>query len=171
MGPREPPRLVSCDRCNKLAIGAGSIDCCEGSMTPEPPHDAVSEPTLEELLKNVFAMSETELEVCLCVMEGGELTTQELADRIDYDRSVVARHLNHLAELEVIEKQRRLLKEGGHVYVYKSVSPEQVRQRLATAFVTWVHGATKQIASLQKEKVSSIAVSDGEPSWRIFRED
>jgi predicted transcriptional regulator len=139
-------------------------------MTPEPPHDAISEPTLEDLLKSVFDMSETELEVCLCVMEGGEITTQELADQIDYDRSVVTRHLNHLAELGVIKKHRRLLREGGRVHVYKPVPPEQVRQRLAEAFATWVHGATKQIAALQKKKVASIAASDDDPSWRIFRE-
>ena len=171
MTPEEPPELFSCDHCGNLAVGDGSITCCETTMTPAEPVAAVAEPDLDAILRHVFQMSDTELEVCLCVMEGGTLTVTELADQIEYDRSVVSRHLNHLAELGVVEKQRRLIKHGGHVYVYRPVPPATVRKQLMAAFVTWVQGATKQIGTLRQEKVASIADTDDEPAWTLFRED
>jgi predicted transcriptional regulator len=103
-------------------------------------------------------------------MEGGTMTVKELADRIEYDRSVVSRHLNHLAELGVVDKQRRLIEQGGHVYVYRPVDPETVRDRLTAAFVTWVQGATAEIAALREEKVADIADVDDEPAWTLFRD-
>lgn len=135
-----------------------------------PATAAVSGPTLAELLRTVFGMSETELEICLCVMEGGDLTAAELADRVGYDRSVVSRHLNHLAELGVIDKQRRLLKQGGHTYVYRPVAPETVRKRLTEAFVAWVGEGTERLRTLRREKVESIAATDEEPAWKVFRD-
>lgn len=132
---------------------------------------SVSEPSLDELLRTVFDMSETELDVCLCVMEGGEQTVAELAEQVDYDRSVVSRHLNHLVDLGVVDKRRRLLKEGGHVYVYVPNDPEVVRRSLAGAFATWVQEATALIDSLSREKVEAIVEADAEsPQWRIYRE-
>lgn len=171
MSSEEPPELLSCDRCGNLAVGTGAITCCETTMTPAEPVDAVADPELETLLREVFGMSDTELEVCLCVMEGGTMTVKELADRIEYDRSVISRHLNHLAELGVVEKQRRLIEQGGHVYAYRPVDPDTVHERLTAAFVTWVHGAAEQIATLRQEKVASIADLDDEPAWTLFRED
>jgi len=165
-----PPKLRSCDSCGNLAVGNGSISCCEAAMTPVEPVDAVAEPELEELLAAIFQIADTELEVCLCVMEGGTMSVKELATEIDYDRSVISRHLNHLAELGVVDKQRRLIEQGGHLYVYQPVAPEQIRERLTAAFVTWVHGATEQIATLRKEKVASIADSDDQPAWTLFRD-
>lgn len=164
------PTVRCCDTCGNLGVGTDSIRCCETIMSPVEPVDAVAEPELADLLRNVFQMSDAELEVCLCVMEGGTLTVKELAEQIDYDRSVIARHLNHLAELGVVEKQRQLLKQGGHVYMYKPVDPETVRSRLTAAFLTWVSGATGEIATLREEKVASIAESDGETAWTLFRD-
>jgi predicted transcriptional regulator len=140
-------------------------------MTPAEPVDAVATPDLDSVLHHVFQMSDTELEVCLCVMESGTLTVRELAEQIDYDRSVISRHLNHLAKLGVVEKQRRLIQQGGHVYVYRPVPPETVRKQLLAVFLTWVRAATRQIGTLRQEKVASVADTDDEPAWTLFRED
>lgn len=170
MDSDQSPTLLSCDRCGNLAVGSGSVTCCAATMTPAEPVDAVAEPELDDLLRDIFQMSDAELEVCLCVMEGGTMTVKELAERIEYDRSVVSRHLNHLAELGVVDKQRRLIEQGGHVYVYRPVDPETVRERLTAAFVTWVQGATAEIAALREEKVADIADVDDEPAWTLFRD-
>jgi predicted transcriptional regulator len=131
----------------------------------------VSQPSLDDVMRTVFGMSETELDVCLCVMEGGEQTVAELADRIDYDRSVVSRHLNHLAELGVVTKQRRLRKEGGQVYVYSPTDPASVRRNLAAAFVVWAQEATSLIQSLSREKAEAMVERDTQdPQWQIYQE-
>lgn len=165
-----PPTLLSCDSCGNLAVDSGTVTCCAATMTEPEPVDAVADPTLEALLRDVFQMSDAELDVCLCVMEGGTMTVTELATEVAYDRSVVSRHLNHLAALGVVEKQRRLLEQGGHVYIYRPVSAETVRERLTAAFGTWVQGATEEIATLREQKVASIADIDDEPAWTLFRD-
>ena len=171
MDSDQSPTLLSCDRCGNLAVGSGSVTCCAATMTPTEPVDAVAEPELDDLLRDIFQMSDAELEVCLCVMEGGTMTVKELAERIEYDRSVVSRHLNHLAELGVVDKQRRLIEQGGHVYVYRPVDPETVRERLMAAFVTWVQSATEEIVTLREEKVADIAGIEDEPTWTLFRDE
>jgi predicted transcriptional regulator len=162
--------LYECSACGNVGIGDGTIRCCDGPMDVVDPVSVIEEPTLEDLLYAVFDMSATELDICLCVMEDGDLTVSELAERIGYDRSVVSRHLAHLAELGIIERQRRLLEQGGHTYVYSPVPAETVRAQLRSAFFAWVRTATARLDSLQREKVEAIADSDDATSWRIFRE-
>lgn len=129
-------------------------------------------PSLADLLSSVFDMSESELEVCLCVMEAGEVTVSDLAADIDYDRSIVARHLNHLADLGVVRKNRRLLDGGGHVFVYTPVDPATVRASLQEHFMSWARDASERLSELNREKVENIADTAGdEPQWRIFHEE
>jgi predicted transcriptional regulator len=166
-------RLFECEACDNLGVGDGEITCCAGPMRAvDGSDDAIDEPTLEDLLRTVFDMSDTELDICLCVMEDGPKRVQELADEIDYDRSVVARHLNHLAELGVVEKNRRLLEDGGHVYVYTPTDPAVVRDRFTRLFVWWVERAADQLDALRREKVESIVEADDrEPQWRIYQRE
>ena len=170
MPPSDSPELLSCNRCGTVAIGNGPVTCCEATMAPADSADPVTDPEVEDLLRHVFGMSDAELEICLCVMEGGPVSANDLAERTEYSRSAVSQHLNHLAALGVVEKQRRLIEQGGHVYVYLPVDPETVRQRLTVAFATWVRGATDRITALTRDKVASIP--DGEnPAWKLFREE
>jgi predicted transcriptional regulator len=170
--PADETRLFECDTCGGVGIGHNRPNCCDGPMAAvETTETAVSEPSLETLLQTVFDMSGTELDVCLCVMEGGELTVTELAEQIGYDRSVVARHLNHLADLGVVEKRRRIRPEGGHVYVYTPQPPDVVRERLRGEFLSWVRLATAQLGDLQREKVEAIADAEtDERQWTVFQE-
>jgi predicted transcriptional regulator len=172
--------LFECDSCGNVGLGTGEIRCCDRPMRPVggrgadggPDPTAVSEPTLADLLGAVFDMSDTELELCLCVMEGGELTVADLAEQTAYDRSVVTRHLNHLADLNVVEKRRRLLESGGQVYVYTPATPEVVRRNLTRLFVHWVGQASARLDDLQREKVEAIVErASDEPQWRIFQKE
>ena len=171
--PADGPRLFECVTCGGVGIGDNRPECCDGPMAAvETAGAAVDEPSLETLLRTVFDMSGTELDVCLCVMEGGELTVAELAEQIGYDRSVVERHLNHLADLGVVEKRRRIRPEGGHVYIYTPQPPEVVRERLRGEFLTWVRLATAQLGDLQREKVEAIAdAGTDERQWTVFQEE
>jgi len=103
-------------------------------------------------------------------MESGELTVNDLADTLDFDRSVITRHLSHLVELHVLEKRRRLLESGGHVYIYTPVEPAAIRDRFRRLFLSWVAQAGQEIDSLRREKVEAIAQSSSEETpWKIFQ--
>lgn len=164
--------VFECQTCGNVGLGRRGMTCCEEPMASVAGDDAGLEgPTLEELLRVVFGMSETELDVCLCVMEGGDQTVRELAGQVGYDRSVVARHLDHLCELGVVERHRRLLEDGGHVYVYSPTDPATVRQQLRRRFLTWVRQATGLVEALRREKVEAIVEEAAEdPEWAVYRE-
>jgi len=165
-------RLHVCSSCGSLGVGGDAMTCCDRPMRAVRGDESpVDPPSLDGLLRSVFDMSETELDVCLCVMEGGELTVADLAERIDYDRSVVSRHLAHLVDLGVLERERRLLEAGGQVYVYTPSEPDVVRRRLTAAFVEWAGQATELVDSLGREKVEAMVETDVDgPQWKLYRE-
>jgi predicted transcriptional regulator len=169
----ESTDVYECRACGNVGLGDGEIRCCGAPMERvDTAAAAVSHPRLDDLLATVFDMSDTELELCLCVMEGGELTVSQLADQTDYDRSVVTRHLNHLTELGVLKKQRRLLERGGEVYVYTPVPPERIRRTFKRLFLTWVLHSSRLLDDLRREKVESIVDRHiDEPQWRIYRDE
>jgi predicted transcriptional regulator len=171
MSPASESTLFECETCGNLGIGEGEIVCCDGPMQPvEDDAASVDEPTLDELLRTVFDMSETELDICLCVMEGGELTVPDLAKEVGYDRSVVARHLDHLVDLGVIEKRRRLLEEGGQIYVYTPNGADLVARRLTGEFARWAAAATALVESISRQKVEAMVEADTEtPQWKIYQ--
>lgn len=172
----EPPpsaaTLFECASCGNLALGRREIVCCDAVMDPAREEGfAVDRPSLDEVLRTVFDMSESELDICLCVMAGGEQTVADLAATVEYDRSVVSRHLNHLVDLGVVEKRRRLLKEGGQVFVYLPRGPETVRTNLMAAFVVWIREATARIDGITREKVEAVVDREtSEPQWKIYQE-
>lgn len=173
MASGDPGGFTECTECGTVALGPGTVECCAGRMTPvDGDLDGVEAPSLDELLRAVFDMSGTELDVCLCVMEGGEQTVKDLAARVDYDRSVVARHLNHLVDLGVVEKRRRLLEGGGHAYLYSPEPPEVVRRQFRRLFLAWVRDGGTHIDELRREKVEAIVASDADdPQWQIYLEE
>lgn len=163
-----PLELAQCPTCDAVTIGTPDITCCDDRMEPIDPDAAVADPTLETLLRTVFGISEAEIEVCLHVMEDGDVTVSELTERVAVDRSVVARHLSDLVEIGVVERERRLLRQGGHVYVYTPVPESTVRRRLVASFAAWVADAAAELDSVSREKVEAITDHDDQ-SESVFR--
>lgn len=164
--------VYECRTCGNVGLGDSAITCCTEPMDGIDVDAVVEPPDLEGLLRTVFDMSDAELDICLCVMEGGEQTVQELADRTDYDRSVAARHLNHLVELGVLEKRRRLLKEGGHLYVYSPKPPEEIRRSFKRQFLVWLDAASGRLEELGQEKVEGILEGEAEDTqWQLYHEE
>lgn len=167
---RPESSVFVCDACDNVAVGTEPPRCCGSQMSDEstdaPP---VNSPELDRLLKHVFDMSSTELDVCLCVMEAEESTVADVASDLDVDRSLVSRHLNHLADLGVVEKSRRIRQEGGHVHVYRPVGEETVKRRLKTELYRWLDEAVTVVDDLSREKVEAIAtVTDRSTERHVF---
>lgn len=190
-------RMMQCTSCGTLAIGTGEATCCDSPMEhideegqdrddgspntgnsssntiadgdPESEDGECISPELHDILRTVFGMSPAELDICLCIMEGGPLTVSELSERVEYERSVVAQHLNHLVELDILKKRRQLLDRGGDVYVYSARPPEVVRERFRRSFLRWVFEATTQLDELSRRKIEGIAETQSNTEWTVFR--
>lgn len=165
--------LYECDRCGSVGIGAGdcSMRCCGQSMAAVDADRTVDGPDVEQLLRDVFGLSETDVAVCLHAMTAGEVTVNEIADRADLDRSSATRTLNGLVDLGALEKRRTLLDQGGYVYRYRPVAPDTVRRRLRRELQLWAKGGLALVDELHRQKLDLVSderaersAADGEQS-------
>ncbi|WP_276302421.1 helix-turn-helix domain-containing protein [Halorussus lipolyticus] len=153
-------QIYECDDCGSVAF-EGSSACCDAEMS-RVEASPVRHPDLAVVLREVFGISETGLRVCLCLMEDGESTAVDIADRLDIDRSTVGRQLNHLTDIGVLDKRQRLLKNGGYVNVYSPVPVEEVRKRLTVGLYAWMAEALDIVEHVNREKLDALARADGD---------
>ncbi|WP_137286063.1 helix-turn-helix domain-containing protein [Halorussus salinisoli] len=149
-----------CDECGDVSFGDSS-SCCDESMSAVEA-TPVESPDLAVVLRDVFGISETGLKVCLCLMEDGESTASDVAERLGIDRSTVGRQLNHLTDIGLLDKRQRLLKDGGYVNVYSPVPVEEVRRRLTVGLYAWMEEALELVEHVNREKLDALARADGE---------
>ncbi len=105
-------------------------------------------PTLEDLILNddpefgrvmkcVFGIHEHEIRAYFTLLEAPGSKVSELASELDRDRSSVNRTLSTVSEKGLIERQRRLLEDGGYVYQYYAISLPEIKERLHHGIDEW----------------------------------
>jgi len=161
MSERATPREVyECGECGGVSFG-DATGCCGESMESVEA-EPVEHPDLAVVLRDVFGISETGLKVFLCLMEEGESTAADLAERLGIDRSTVGRQVNHLTDVGVLDKRQRLLTDGGYVNVYSPVPVEEVRKRLTVGLYAWMDEALDIVEHVNREKLDAMARADGD---------
>ena len=151
--------VYECNACDTVEETAGI--CCDRPMQ-EVPATPVRDPDLQLLLRDVFGISRTGLEICVCLMRDGESTVPAVAETLDLDRSTVARQVNHLVDVGVLGKRQRLLSEGGYVNVYSPKDVEEVRRRLERGLAAWVRDAESLVEEINRAKVEAAAEMEEE---------
>ena len=163
MASPEPDLAVyTCRSCGDYQLASEPPTCCADPMDEVDDTVPIEYPDEERLMKAVFDISETELDVCRHLMSEGELTVTELADLVERDRSVVTRHLNHLVDLGMVEKRSRVLSNGGRVNVYSHRSAEAVRRQFKLGLYTWMTEAVDIIDDLSEDKIERLVGSPAE---------
>ncbi|MCJ7450378.1 MAG: ArsR family transcriptional regulator [Candidatus Nanohaloarchaeota archaeon QJJ-9] len=99
---------------------------------------------LKDLLKALYGFSSQEVETLnsLC---GEERRVEELADRLEKDRSTVQRYLSSLKAANLVERKSKVNKGGkGRFYIYKA-EYSRVKKVIEARFQRW-----------EKEKLESL---------------
>lgn len=109
-------------------------------------------PDLQSVLRNAFGVGTPETEVYLALTEAPESTVGELADRLNRDRSTVNRSLRTLLEKELVNRHRRLLSAGGHVYKYTATPLPEARELMHEALEAWAEDGHEQIEAFGSER-------------------
>ena len=157
MASSEPELAVyTCRSCGEYQLASAAPTCCAEPMDEVDDTAPVESPEETHLMRAVFDISETELDVCRCLMSEGELTVEEDTDVVDRDRSVVTRHLNHLVELGMVERRSRVLSDGGRVNIYTHRSAEAVRRQFELGLYTWMTDAVDIIDDLSEDKIQRL---------------
>lgn len=152
--------VYECRHCDGyvFALEGQDVTCCGDPAEPILEEGAEYEsPTNETLFRQIFGMTETEMEICICVMDAGEATVKEIADLIEVERSVASRYANHLVEVGFLKKSERNLKRGGRVHIYTHAAPEEVERSLTVGFHRWAGEALNLISEFERKKMESMA--------------
>jgi predicted transcriptional regulator len=102
-------------------------------------------PQFADVMRCVFAIRRRETETYLELLDAGEVRADDLADRLDRDRSNASRSLSRLREKGLVERRRELLDGGGHVYCYRATPLAEVRRRLHEGLDQWAEEVHERI--------------------------
>ena len=146
----------SCPDCGSVVLGEGQQECCSDGMEPID-IDAVKEPDLMVLLPHVFGVSQSGVDVCVTLMEEGEMSVKRLATALDVNQSTVTRQLNQLQDLGVVDYREESLSEGGRIRLYSPVPLSEVRQRHREGLFSWVTDALTVVDEIDSRKLEAVA--------------
>lgn len=172
--------LFECRTCDNivLAFGPGepAMYCHEESMQPVAASTMdIEPPDIRQVLLDAFGLPKAGLDICLSVVGEGPLPANEIAKRLDYDRSTVTRYLNDLVELGLLHKSQLNREEGGVVNVYHSTDLERMRRETLLGFFAWAGEAAALIdaANLTKQEYCEANPSRELPDlfWDSFTDD
>lgn len=96
-----------------------------------------SEPGFEEVMRCVFGIPSHEARLYIELLDAPDSTVAELAETVDRDRSNVNRGLSTLMEKSLVDRRRRLLDDGGHIYQYRATPPEEARALMHETLDEW----------------------------------
>ncbi|HEC76774.1 MAG TPA: ArsR family transcriptional regulator [Thermoplasmatales archaeon] len=100
-----------------------------------------------DIFKCLFNIGNNELEIYKKMIDE-EYRVDELGKIIGKDRSTVQRILQKLIECGIVKRYRKTIKEGGgYYYVYKSLSPEELKN--------WINKCIEKWYSEMKEAVKN----------------
>lgn len=126
-----------CPECGGVGVGGGEMRCCGVAMEAVDAMEPVEEPSLADILQDVFGMCGTELRICIELMRDGPKTAGEVASCMDIDSTYANRLLNHLVELDVVEEQSYLLEGGGRVSRYTHAEIPDVEASFKQELAVW----------------------------------
>ena len=142
--------VYECPDCDSVVLAVGrdepTLSCHGREMQPVTDVDiGVEPPEVKQVLLEAFGLPKAGLDICLCVIGEGPLSANEVADRLDYDRSTVTRYLNSLVELGLLRRSELNREEGGVVNVYHSVDVDRMRRETLVGFCIWAGEAAALI--------------------------
>lgn len=106
------------------------------------------------VMECVFDLHPPEIDAYLTLASLPGSTAQELAETLDRDRSTVARSLHTLLDMELVERERRIVDGGGHVYQYYAAPIEHTQQRMRMAVNAWVEEVYAHIDDIDTDRLT-----------------
>ena len=88
--------------------------------------------TCQDLLSCLYNLKPTDVEVLLTVAKTPNSTLDDIAEKVQRDRSSVHRCLSKLLSANLVIKQSKTLKGGGYYHAYSMVEPALIKEHAKT---------------------------------------
>jgi len=173
-------RIYECSECENTVFtvhtGVEELSCHGEEMSEVTEWDlTVDPPELRQVLLEAFGIPKVGLDICLCVIGEGPMSPNEIAERLDYDRSTISKYLNQLVDVGVLRKSQLNRKKGGYVNVYHGGDLDRMRREMLVGFYAWAGEAAVLIQQANRAKASYLEedYSDSfhELFWEEFRKE
>lgn len=164
----EKVEVYECRGCGEFLLAPKSISeddggCCgEGleRLKEDNLKTQVNTPEAGNVLRDMFGLGETSLNICFCVIDNEGATVSDVAEEMDIDRSAVSRHMTNLVDAGILTRHERNLKQGGVVHVYSHEDPEVVKERITLGAFFWASRAIELVNELNDEKMEAMMDKD-----------
>ncbi|WP_267641238.1 helix-turn-helix domain-containing protein [Haloarchaeobius amylolyticus] len=92
----------------------------------------------EGLLECIHGLKELDKEVFSTIVESPEaLTVDEIADRVDRERSTAYRAIKRLQQSGFVQQEQVNYEQGGYYHVYQPVDPDQIADDMQRMLNDW----------------------------------
>jgi len=119
--------------------------------------------TSQEVVRAIFDLKQGEIRAYFALAKQPHSSTDQLADELDQHRRYVARSLRGLHDVNLAEREQRVLDSGGQGYVYDPAPVEDVKQYLNNQLDDWVAHLRHEINDFD-EKIENSPSSGTNPS-------
>lgn len=93
---------------------------------------------LQEIVMCSFDLNKTEYSLLLSMLKNEEqLTIQEIATRVGFERSTVQKAIAKLLSKDLVERRQINLSSGGYHFVYEIVDKDEIKSRISKIVEGW----------------------------------
>lgn len=105
----------------------------------------------EELLECITGSSDLDKEIYFTVLENGSLDIDQIAEKVDRERSTAYRSVQRLEENGFLEKEKVSQEGGGYRHLYTTVNPEKIAEEMQNKLNKWYAEMGQLIHEFQKK--------------------
>jgi predicted transcriptional regulator len=91
----------------------------------------------DEVIKCIFDFNNLDINIYKTLIEEGEISAKDLANKLKKERSTVYRSLQKLTNCGLCLKITNKILAGGHYHTYKSIEPKLAKKKIESCINNW----------------------------------
>jgi predicted transcriptional regulator len=115
-----------------------------------------SKESCEHMLECLYGLNQVDIECYKYVVKHKNIENELLADVMNKDQSTTNRSLSRLIEQDLVEKKTVTYEQGGYKYIYNSIDPSIVANRMKKQMAEWLSDSYDLVDEYE-EKYESIS--------------
>ncbi len=109
--------------------------------------------TFDNLMACVFGIKVSDVKVYFDILRHGPSRINEIAERINRNRSTVQRSVQNLMNAGLVKRKQVNIKEGGYYFIYEAIPFEEAKKIIKKTIKEWYNNMEKWIDELKFEDI------------------
>jgi len=106
----------------------------------------------QELIRCLLGLKDIDMKAYRKLLDHEKgVTADEMGDLLDRERSTAYRSLQRLVGCGLAKKETRTIKEGGYFYIYKAVTPHNVKEIAEECLDDWYEELREAVDQVEDE--------------------